>query len=73
MGNNGFGNVLSPLYGVNAYIHRQRLGERVLAAERQVDAPLATDDLVISGVSHTLDDILVLEIGPIALSWGMRK
>ena len=58
---------LSPLYGVNAYSHRQRLGQRVLAAERQVDVPLTTDGRVM-GVHVTLDDILVHEVGPIALS-----
>ena len=65
---------LSPLYGVNADIHRhpQRLGQRVLAAERQVDVPLTTDDRVM-GVNVTLDDILVHEVGPIALSGEMTK
>lgn len=57
---------LSPLYRVDAHIHRQSLVQRVNAAEKQVNVPLTTDVAAV-GVHIALDGVLIHEVGSIAL------
>lgn len=57
---------MTPLYRVDAHIHRQGLGQRVFTEEVQTDAFLTTDETLMR-VHVTLNGVLIDEMSPIAL------
>lgn len=63
---------LSPLYRVDANIHRQCLGQSIVTGEVQVDALLTTYEAIMR-VHIPADGVLITEVGPVALKSKKTK
>lgn len=58
--------MLSPLYGVDAHIHRQSLAQRVYTAEVKANALLTADEAFV-WIHITMDGVLIDEMCPVTL------